>query len=350
VVVTVTGEIDPSAVGIALTHEHILADLSAYFAPDPDPAVAAELAESGVGLTTLGHLRRSLTNCRDDLELADDVLAARELSRFRQRGGQTICELSTHGIRLPRHAERLRAIAAATGLNIILGTGAYVAGHHPPWLRTASEGELAELFTRELTVGVDGTDVRCGLIGEVGLSSPPDPAEVRVLHACAQAQLATGAALIIHQTDPSGGTAQWALGQLTEAGVPAGRIIIGHLGIASRGVIEAVLDQGCFAAIDTIGLSGSFAGAELPSARGYASLIRQLLDGGYANRLLLSQDVAHKRQLRAYGGTGYDHLLADFRGLMSAAGITDTQIGQLLIGNPRVLLGVAAPALTRGNK
>lgn len=343
IAVTVTGETDPHALGVTLTHEHILADLSRYFAPDTDPLAAAEIDQHGVSLDTLGHLRRSLTNCRDDLSLSEDQLAARELGRFRHRGGRTICELSTLGIRQPRQAERLRALAAATNLNIIMGTGAYVASHHPPWLRGASEARLAEVFTRELTTGVGDTGIRCGIIGEVGVSTPPDPAEERVLRACGRAQQASGAPVIIHQTDPSGNTARWALGQLAEAGVPADRIVIGHLGTASRSVIETVLSHGCFAAIDTIGLYGSFDTAELPSARGYASLIRRLIDAGHAGRLLLSQDVAHKRQLRAFGGTGYDHLLADFCAVMRAQGITDGQISQLLIGNPRELLSISAP-------
>jgi phosphotriesterase-related protein len=117
----------------------------------------------------------------------------------------------------------------------------------------------------------------------------------------------------------------------------------------SRRAIEVVLDRGCFGGIDTIGLSGSYANSELPSARGYARLVRELIAAGHLSRLLLSQDVARKRRLRTYGGTGYDHLLADFRGLLRAEGITDAQFSQLLIGNPRELLAVSNPLSQRSD-
>ena len=41
-------------------------------------------------------------------------------------------------------------------------------------------------------------------------------------------------------------------------------------------------------------------------------LARELIERGHADRLLLSQDVCHNSQLKAYGGNGYVYLIETF--------------------------------------
>lgn len=343
VVTTVAGDIPAEQLGRALTHEHVLTDLTAYFAPDPDPAVARDL-ERGVRIDTLGHLRRSLTNCADDLVLNDDEVAVAELGRFVAAGGEAICEVSCHGIRQADHARRLLAISRKSSMRIVLGTGAYVGSHHGASIAQLSEDDLHELFTTELDVGVGGTAIRCGVLGEIGLSTPPLPREEAVLRAAGRSAVGAGVGVIVHQTDPSGAVAHHALDILEGCGVPLARVAIAHAAVWDDWqVFASVLSRGCYVAIDTIGLSGSLGRLEMPSETGYETLVRSIIDAGLVAQLLVSQDVCHKRHLRGFGGVGYDHIL---RGLAPrlAERYSGSVLRQILVDNPRALL--ARPAAT----
>jgi phosphotriesterase-related protein len=56
---------------------------------------------------------------------------------------------------------------------------------------------------------------------------------------------------------------------------------------------------------------------------------------GWEDRLLVSQDVCLKSQLRAFGGPGYDHLLVDVAPRLRAAGMDPLEVEALLVDNPR---------------
>ena len=52
--------------------------------------------------------------------------------------------------------------------------------------------QLCNVMVREVCEGVEGTGVRCGVIGEVGVSHPMTDFEKRSLQAAAKAQKITG--------------------------------------------------------------------------------------------------------------------------------------------------------------
>jgi phosphotriesterase-related protein len=344
---TVAGPVSVDDLGATLTHEHVLVDARRFFTPDPDPLIALEL-QRGVVPENYGHLRRSLVNCLDDLIMDDDAVAVDELLRFRHRGGRTVFDVTSHGIRQTDHVRRVAKIAAATGLNIVTGTGAYTRLHHPDWVREATVDEMEERFVTELRVGVDGTDIRCGVIGEVGIGTPMLPEEERVLRACAAAQLRAGVPLIIHQTDSDGVVRHQVLKVLAEAGVRPQSIVMGHVGhIVDFDALLGVLESGCYVALDTFGLAGNWGLRELPTELQYARLVKAIIDAGHERRLVLSHDVGHKRLLRRHGGTGFDHLLADLPGLLAAVGTDPAVLDVLLRANPRQLFIDAAAGWVR---
>ena len=49
-----------------------------------------------------------------------------------------------------------------------MSTAFYIEPFHPPFLSRARQEDIAELFVEELTVGVAGTGIRAGIIGEIG--------------------------------------------------------------------------------------------------------------------------------------------------------------------------------------
>lgn len=56
--------------------------------------------------------------------------------------------------------------------------------------------------------------------------------------------------------------------------------------------------------------------------------------------IVLSQDVAFKRQLHRYGGLGFDHLLVNIVPMLKEAGVSDIQLEAMLVTTPRRLLTV----------
>src|SRR5207249_1336092 len=101
---------------------------------------------------------------------------------------------------------------------------------YPAFVRELDTNGLAARIVEELTVGVDGTDVRAGVIGEIGTERKfITPAQERVFRAAARAQRKTGVAIVTHTTH-FGELALEQIALLREEGVSPARISISHLG------------------------------------------------------------------------------------------------------------------------
>ena len=66
--------------------------------------------------------------------------------------------------------------------------------------------------------------------------------------------------------------------------------------------------------------------------------IKNLIDKGYLRQILLSHDVCLKSHLRAFGGQGYDYVVSGFVPRMLEVGISEEQIGIMMVTNPRAAL------------
>jgi phosphotriesterase-related protein len=161
-----------------------------------------------------------------------------------------------------------------------------------------------------------------------------------VFRAAGRAQRATGVAVTTHTHDG----AELALTQvdvLMDEGVPPDRIIIGHLGDwRTPDYFAEIAERGVFIQFDHIGM------VELQLDEVRAGLIREMVERGYGDQILLSSDVCYKSHLRTFGGFGYGHLLTNFVPMLRAEGLSDAHIDAMLVDNPRnALVGpqVAAP-------
>jgi phosphotriesterase-related protein len=342
-VLTTAGPIAPEEVGIALTHEHIFADLSKYYVAPEDPVLRDEL-RGPVRIDMLGYLRLVDYWNEDNLVLDDYELALDELRRFRRLGGRTVCDVSSRGIRVDRMIGGLRLLSTALGLNIVVGTGCYIAAHHEAFVAESSIEELADLFVREILEGIGHSGVRAGVIGEIGLSTPPEAAELKVLKAAGRAHVHTGAPIIIHQSDlydyqvPSR-----ALDLLEQEGVRAERVVIAHSGFGEDlRPLATVARRGAYVAFDHFGMSGYERDLnwQLPQELDYVKRVMELVDAGYIERLLLSHDVCNKIHLRRYGGHGYDHLLGIGKSMFLRAGLSDSDYELVMMKNPARLLTI----------
>ena len=75
--------------------------------------------------------------------------------------------------------------------------------------------------------------------------------------------------------------------------------------------------------------------AQSPSDEDNARAIRALVDLGFADRLLLSQDVFLKIMLTRYGGFGYGYILKHFVPRLKRHGLDQAVIDQMMIDNPK---------------
>ena len=77
--------------------------------------------------------------------------------------------------------------------------------------------------------------------------------------------------------------------------------------------------------------------AQSPSDEENARAIAALVERGFADRILLSQDVFLKMMLTRYGGFGYGHVLRNFVPRLRRLGMEDAAIDRMLVGNPRAV-------------
>jgi phosphotriesterase-related protein len=349
-VTTITGLIDPDDLGPTLMHEHVFVDLTCNFVM-PTGVVARRHVHKPVDLGMLHLLkRRPFSVSLDNLILDDEQLAIEELRYFVLAGGRTIVDCTVPGI--GRDPEPLRRVALATGAQIVLGTGFYVEMAHPNWVKDASVEQLAEAFVRDIRVGMDGTDIRAGIIGEIGISGVPKsssdyarmgfitPTEEKVLRAAGAASAETGAAVTLH-LDIRGESGEEAIDILEAEGASPARIVAGHLdAVPNLDYHRRLADRGVFVEYDAFGRE--YYAEELGKTFGpderRVGLMKQMIDAGHVNQLLVSSDICMKMDLRAYGGSGYDHILVDGPSLFDSVGITAAEIATILETNPRSVL------------
>ena len=69
-------------------------------------------------------------------------------------------------------------------------------------------------------------------------------------------------------------------------------------------------------------------------------LLLELLHRGHADRILLSHDVCHNSQLRRFEGNGYVYLSNVFLPRLRERGVSEAEIAQITVANPRRVLTI----------
>ncbi len=334
-VMTVRGPIAVEEMGVTLMHEHLLTDASTWWR-EPAEASRKAMAHRPVTIDMLGELRLdpflNLDNCR----LLDIDVAVEEASKFRDLGGSTVVDTTVIGT--GRDPLALLQISNRTGLHVVMGSGYYLEGSHPPQVRRMGADDVADEIVRDLTEGVPGTSIRAGIIGEIGVSKDFTPEEQKVLRGAARAQARTGVPLTIHLPG-------WerlghrVLDMVEEEGGNLAHTVLDHMN-PSLDDFEyqvSLADRGAFIEYDMIGMDFFYADqqAQSPCDEENARAIKRLIDAGYLGQILISQDVFLKIMLTRYGGWGYAHILKNFVPRLRRHGLTEEQIRALLVENPR---------------
>lgn len=334
-IMTVRGPIAADQLGVTLMHEHILNDCRCWWHAPKTPE-RQYLAEGFVCMEILGELRQDPFVNKHNITLDDEPLAIAELKDFATAGGQTVVEPTCQGI--GRNPLALRRISEATGLNVVMGAGYYLASSHPEKMAGLSVDAIADEIVQEALHGVDGTDVRIGLIGEIGVSADFTAEEEKSLRGAAQAQVRTGLPLMVHLPG-------WlrlghrVLDIVADEGADLNHTVLCHMNPSHADITyqSELAGRGAFIEYDMIGMDFFYADQQVqcPSDEDAARSIVTLVEGGYLDRVLLSHDVFLKMMLTRYGGNGYAYILRHFLPRLKRHGLDDATLQTLMRDNPR---------------
>lgn len=328
-ITTVLGEIDESTLGVTSSHEHIFIDmrgcvdvtgneLEVFY----EKITASNRAE--VHANPYAILDNALLDSLDD--------AVNEVSHFKKCGGNTIvdCTLDEIG----RNPEMLKEVSERTGVNIIVGCGHYYDKAHYLYVKDATVSYLADEMRRDILVGIKNTDVKAGIIGEIGTSAVITESERKVLTAAGIVGAETGKAVHVH-TDLYSENGIDVIDTLTAEGMKPDKICIDHIDVLLRpDYVKRLLDRGVYVEFDNFGKE-FFVSLERRFAYDLEriKLLKELIDDGYQKQILVSNDICLKSMLRKYGGLGYSHILNDVRLMAVESGINEEVYTSLLCEN-----------------
>ncbi|MEU1388380.1 MULTISPECIES: phosphotriesterase-related protein [unclassified Nonomuraea] len=316
---TVRGPIDVEQLGQTLMHEHVF-------------VVAAEHVDNyGKG-----------SWWDEEFRVADAIA---KLGAVAAKGVRTIVDPTVWG--LGRHIPRIQRVAAEVpGLNIVVATGLYAFEelphqyeHRGPGLFLDVPDPMIDDFVRDLTEGIADTGVKAALLKCVVEHKGLTPGVERICRAVARAHVLTGAPITVH-TNAFTQSGLLALDLFAKEGVNLEKVVIGHAGDSNDlDYLMRLADTGATLGMDRFGLD-----VYNPTEQRVAT-IAALCRRGYADRMVLSHDTACFMDY--FGGAWdearttlapnwrYDHIHDDVLAALLGSGVTDDQIEQMLVFNPR---------------
>ncbi len=309
---TVLGPIAPEALGICLPHEHIWCDYA---------------------LAPRTHLMDAARSTSGFMRLRDMEQMESELRAFHAAGGRAIVEVTCDG--WGRDLDVLARLSARTGVHIVATAGYYIEPCIPFFVSEWPLERLADHITREIEQGVGDGARRCGVLKSAIHRARIEAVEAKVLAAVAIAQKRTGVAITTHTTGsrrqeiPGGTIGAQQRAFLKAEGVPANRLIVGHVDERPDiDVLASLAAEGCFIQFDVISKEHWL----LDATR--AELIHAMIRRGHLHNLLISHDCNRAYELHAAGGLGYCHIFERFLPRLRALGIGESEIQTIMVQNP----------------
>ncbi len=349
-ILTVNGPMDPEKAGQTLMHEHI-------FIHFRTPATAAGEFNQMTGAQRK-QARAALEKAPQDWvdngrdpdwakgfpagwnTLDDFNVQLAEIMEFKKAGGGTIVDVSNFG--LSRDPKRLKRISRASGLNVVMGAGWYQKMFHPRDMSVRTVEELTDILVRDITVGAQGTGIRSGIIGEIGVEGRPlTDDEIKSTRASARASVLTGAPMSFHMGGGTPEEKQRILDIVAEEGVNLNQVVMGHNGTGDVAQMKRITDRGAYVEFDFLGFGAQ---AVTPEAtEKLAQSIANLVKGGLTDRILVGHDVCTQAQLEKNGGGGFGYLSRSVIPALRAKGVSEADIHRIMVENPRRVLTFAAP-------
>ncbi|WP_312425893.1 phosphotriesterase family protein [Lacrimispora sp.] len=297
---TVKGPINQKILGITMCHEHLAMDLSRIRGDDDS-----------------------------DFSCEDTIIE--EIRAMMKYGVKSLVEVTTND--MGRDVKQLFRISEACGLNIVCSTGFYLEQYHPKSIAESEPKQICDIFLHDIQLGIAGTEIKAGIIGEVASSmNEITKGEEIVLKGAAKASVVTAVAVTTHCHFGTMAIEQARL--LVNEGMNPDKIILGHLDLADdRDYYAEVLKTGVNIGFDTIGKTSYL------SDEKRADNLMWLIDKGYEDKIILSQDISRKSYFSCKGThSGYMSVMKDFVPLLLNRGINQEILNKLLQNNPARIL------------
>ncbi len=313
---TATGPIDTASLGQVLMHEHVF-------------VLSAEIMQNYP--EDWGE---------EEVRVKDAVERLKELKAV---GIDTIVDLTVTG--LGRYIPRIQRIAAQIDLNIVVATGLYTYNDVPHYFHFRGPGTLldgpelmTDMFIRDITRGIADTGVKAAILKCATDEPGVTPGVERVLRSVAQAHRQTGVPISTHtHAGTRRGLEQQRI--FAEEGVDLSRVVIGHSGdTTDASYLEEIIASGSYIGMDRFGID-----VILPFEE-RVDIVARMCERGHAGKMVLSHDAAcHNDWLdddviaQATPRWNYLHITRDVIPALKARGVTDEQLRQMLVDNPRAI-------------
>ncbi|STI53120.1 phosphotriesterase-like protein [Escherichia coli] len=270
------------------------------------------------------HLHIDLSGFKNNVDCRLDQYAfiCQEMNDLMTRGVRNVIEMTNRY--MGRNAQFMLDVMRETGINVVACTGYYQDAFFPEHVATRSVQELAQEMVDEIEQGIDGTELKAGIIAEIGTSEGKiTPLEEKVFIAAALAHNQTGRPISTHTSFSTMGLEQLAL--LQAHGVDLSRVTVGHCDLKDNlDNILKMIDLGAYVQFDTIGKNSYY-----PDEKRIA-MLHALRDRGLLNRVMLSMDITRRSHLKANGGYGYDYLLTTFIPQLRQSGFSQADVDVML--------------------
>jgi len=302
---TVLGPIDTTDLGFTLMHEHIVHQ--------------GPLIQNYPELFGSDIIGRIITG----------------VNKAREGGVRTIVDATPFDT--GRDVNIMAEVSRRTGVNIVACSGWWM--KLPDYLAENSPDLFADLFVRDIEVGVAGTDIKAGILKSAADYGGVTPDGEIMLRSIARAHCLTGVPIMLHSFAAEQ-VARQQLAILQDEGVDMKKVVVGHANdTQDMEYLTWILDQGCYLGMDR------FPGSYLsPYAR--TETMKRLIDAGWADRLLPSHDISMidplafsppevRDSMQNRNPYGYLYLKKVIFPWLREMGVNDTVIDRLCIDGPR---------------
>lgn len=250
-----------------------------------------------------------------------------EYKELYDKGVRNVIDVTVRGMK--RNPEYVKKVAEASGINIVQSTGWYQDKFLPVYIETSTVEELAAMMVKDITVGIDNSEVKASLIGEIGTSkNQMTDRERKVFEASVLTHKETGVPITTHTTLGTFGKEQVEFFKSKD--IELNKVVIGHVDLT--GDVEYVLSllrEGVYVEFDTIGKENY-----MPDQT-RVEMLKKIIGEGFEDKIFLSMDITRRSHLKANGGLGYAYLLDTFVPLMRKNDISEPIIEKMLSHNPR---------------
>src|SRR5262249_27767830 len=262
------------------------------------------------------------------------TIAERKMTDLHARGIRTIVDLTT--VDLGRDIDLILQVGRRSRVHVIVATG--VGWMPQPYFGAHGIDHVAELFVRDITQGIGTSGVKAAIIKCATDTAGVTPVIESVLRASARAQKATGVPISTH-TWAAGRTGEAQQASFAQEGVDLRRVIIGHSGDSEDlGYLRGLMERGSTIGMDRFGLDNFL------STEKRVEVLARLCAEGYAGKMVLSHDancwtdmLSEEAKRRTRPRWHYTHISDDILPALRKAGVTEDQIDQMLVRNPRAI-------------